>query len=801
MSSRPYYRPDIDGLRAVAVLAVLFFHLDFRAMSTGFIGVDIFFVISGFLITRLIYVEYTETNSFSFANFYTRRARRLFPAFFVTLSLTSVGAFILLTPEHLERFGGAVVHSVTSLSNFYFWSEAGYFDAESIFKPLLHFWSVSVEEQFYLIWPMLLIAILQRIPRFALPVVLGLGMGSVLLNLSFADGESFLLQSIAPSLAGLFADGTSTVFYLLPFRVFELAIGASIVWTMGWRPRSELTRELLTLAGLAGLAFSLFAFTAETPLYALMPCIATAIIIFAGPSRYSSRLLNNPLAVGIGVCSYSIYLVHWPIIVFYRYSTLDELTLTMGMAIMGVSIAAGAVMYRYVEQPFRQASRRPNAWSAPAFGLGCATLALVIALPAASAWANQGWLWRFGGGSAVEMFGRIDEYNDERRYYLMAHGREDFPRDETKTFLVIGDSMSDDLVIALSQNLNFSRTNVQGFIFPEHCLSAFMYADSVELCSESRRSLDDSPNLAAADELIVSFNHDAGFDPGVFAPLLEYLKTRKKDSASITWFGQGPDSRGFQSVAISMLSDGNSQSDVERELKRMVPAPTTSDLRMKTIADEYGIRFISKYDLFCSDEECKYFVDQDTLMFWDGIHVTVEGAQWFGARALDAVGDGWGSTSFRSALDDEEQLQGNNGGTGLRSPASNPEVAREPAPSIEVAADIILTYGQLLSRVTDENVLNASLLPLPKYRVKAAIVVMVDSDANPERIRFMRTVLGLLARFQEGIDGEQTDMDSTGPDGQTWRSIVDAETLDLMNEFDERYGPPPQEPDETTVSG
>jgi peptidoglycan/LPS O-acetylase OafA/YrhL len=150
------YRPDIDGLRAVAVLGVLLFHLDFVWIPGGYVGVDIFFVISGYLITKII-IEQKAKGEFSFLQFYQRRVRRLLPAFLVTLLATLVGAVLLFSPDHMERVGGAGLAALFSVSNFYFWQEAGYFDAASHLKPLLHSWSLSVEEQFYFLWPALLI--------------------------------------------------------------------------------------------------------------------------------------------------------------------------------------------------------------------------------------------------------------------------------------------------------------------------------------------------------------------------------------------------------------------------------------------------------------------------------------------------------------------------------------------------------------------------------------------------------------------------------------------------------------------
>ncbi|EFU70275.1 acyltransferase [Aliarcobacter butzleri JV22] len=155
--SKIKYRADIDGLRAIAILSVLIFHLDAKYLSGGFVGVDIFFVISGFLITSIIKKEIEETSSFNFKNFYIRRIRRLFPALFVTLAITTIIVAFIFSPTHLSSYGGSLVTSLLSVSNFFFWVESDYFDVSSKVKPLLHTWTLSIEEQFYLIWPITLL--------------------------------------------------------------------------------------------------------------------------------------------------------------------------------------------------------------------------------------------------------------------------------------------------------------------------------------------------------------------------------------------------------------------------------------------------------------------------------------------------------------------------------------------------------------------------------------------------------------------------------------------------------------------
>lgn len=391
-----HYRLDIDGIRAIAVMSVLLFHAGFASFSGGYVGVDVFFVISGFLITRLIKDE-IEEGRFSFGEFYARRARRLFPALFVTVAATFLLAVLMFSPEHLRRFAGELIYAVTSLSNFYFWGESGYFDADAHFKPLLHTWSLSVEEQFYLFWPLLLVFLLTRLRGLSAALaILALGGISFALNLLFQGGGD-VFKGVSSALAQAFEDGGASIYFLTPFRIFEFAIGAVLVWLMGFRPMSNWPLELLLFIGLVLAVAPVFLYD-ETLLfpsyYALAPCLGAALMIYAGEARYLGRVLSNPLSVRIGLISYSLYLVHWPVYVFYRYYVYGELTTVEKYGVLLASFALAFVLYHFVEQRYRRPAPAARVTSQATFGLGCALLAMLLILPAATAWANGGWASR-----------------------------------------------------------------------------------------------------------------------------------------------------------------------------------------------------------------------------------------------------------------------------------------------------------------------------------------------------------------------------------------------------------------------
>lgn len=395
MPTEKHYRADIDGLRAIAVLSVLLFHLDITVFSGGFVGVDVFFVISGFLITRLIVEEIKSTNDFSFINFYIRRARRLLPAFLTVLIITTAIAVLLFSPHDLENFGASAFHSIFSISNIYFWREAGYFDAGIKLNPLLHTWSLGVEEQFYLVWPFVVLFFATRFGiNSIIKVLIFVIISSLILNLAFDDSVVFYFS---PNTTNQNLESIrAAMFYIGPFRNFELGIGALLVFFMHKRLGNNLINELLFLIGLAFVIVPFFVFDEQTtfPSYnALLPCFGTAMVIFANNPKYSGQILTNPLAVGIGLISYSLYLVHWPLIALYKYWTLQNLTSTEQLCIGVISILLAYSLYRFVEQKWRKPRDKEKTTNA-VFLVSIGTICVLLTLATSNMWAQNGWLWR-----------------------------------------------------------------------------------------------------------------------------------------------------------------------------------------------------------------------------------------------------------------------------------------------------------------------------------------------------------------------------------------------------------------------
>ncbi|RTL49188.1 MAG: acyltransferase [Bradyrhizobiaceae bacterium] len=323
------YRKDIDGLRAIAVLAVIGFHAFPRFIRGGFIGVDVFFVISGFLITGIILKA-----DFSFREFYARRARRLFPALILVLSASLVLGWLFLTPFDLENLGREVAAATLFIPNFLFWSETGYFDAAANTKPLLHVWSLGVEEQFYLIYPALIIVAL----RFRLSAI------AVLLTMTV------LSLFVCYYLLGT---GSASAFYLPYARAWEFSAGGILaVIAKGRFPAAANTAVAI---GLAAILFSSWLVTPDAP----YPSSATVIVVmgtmliiyFGQQSSLSRRLLETDTAVFTGRISYPLYLWHWPLLTFFFLLKESRLSDLQTVIVLIVSFLAATLTYRLVERP------------------------------------------------------------------------------------------------------------------------------------------------------------------------------------------------------------------------------------------------------------------------------------------------------------------------------------------------------------------------------------------------------------------------------------------------------------------
>jgi peptidoglycan/LPS O-acetylase OafA/YrhL len=385
------YRADIDGLRAIAVLLVVAYHTGLQlpggialwvgrhisaalaarlaapVAGGGFVGVDIFFVISGFLISGILLRE-QAAGSFSIVRFYERRVRRIFPALVAVLLFTFATGYFALIPSEMKDLAQSTLAATFSAANLYFWKTSNYFQPNALTKPLLHTWSLAVEEQFYVVFPVLLL-LLHRVARRSLKLAIVL----------------LALLSFAASAVGVYTRPGST-YYLPHTRAWELLAGTILALEIVPPPRTRLGRDLSSLIGLALVLFSGFVFTGTTPFpgaAALLPCAGAALLIAAGVTGPSlvGRLLSTPPFVFVGLISYSLYLWHWPLLLIDQYEYFPAVQLAKPWLLLAM-FAVATLSWRFIEQPFRSGALR-----LPQRQLFVSAAVAVVLVSALSAWA------------------------------------------------------------------------------------------------------------------------------------------------------------------------------------------------------------------------------------------------------------------------------------------------------------------------------------------------------------------------------------------------------------------------------
>ena len=361
---RLVYLTDIDGLRALAVLAVVLFHLQIPAFTGGFVGVDIFFVVSGFLISGLIR-DQIKTDSFHFSAFYLRRVNRLLPAVLATVVMTTIVASFVVQPDAFGALALSAAASVLSVANILFYFESGYWDASAELKPLLHLWSLGVEEQFYLFWPAFIVFL-----TTARPGVYRSGLVAI------------FLMSLAICIGYTRIDSTAS-FYLLPFRIWQFALGAIAleIWRNDFL--TEFSRQVLRSFGLALCGISMVAFSEDTlfPGWpALIPSTGAALVLISAHETSGSIWLSNALARKLGQLSYSLYLVHWPPIVLYRHYSLTDPTPGVTVGLAAIMLVLTLLLHYGIEQKFYRRGHYANkSWRGLAgYTLGSSMLLAVL---------------------------------------------------------------------------------------------------------------------------------------------------------------------------------------------------------------------------------------------------------------------------------------------------------------------------------------------------------------------------------------------------------------------------------------
>ena len=618
------FRRDIQGLRALAVLPVVLFHAFPASLPGGFVGVDIFFVISGYLITRILHAELCE-GRFSIAGFYVRRIKRLFPALYLMLAVSMLLGMILLPPAELRELAKTCLATIGFVANILFYNLSGYFDGQAELKPLLHTWSLAVEEQFYLVFPLALLAIWRLRPGW-LPALLWIAAG----------------LSLGWSVRELGVDASRAFYYPLP-RAFELLIGAIVAVGAIPKIRGDAVRDGLSLLGLVLIAGSLWLLSESQPfpgLAALPPCVGAALILAAGEESESlaGRMLGFGPLVLVGSLSYSLYLWHWPALVFGRYLALRPLTAPEAAAAITVAFALAWASWRYVELPVLQ-WRLPHR---PVLIGGAAIMASAAAVAALVVVGN-------GLPQRLDPLGRtmVAAARDSSGFRTNCHsGEHDViaydrlcafgDRRATPSVAVWGDSFGAELVVAMGEKLAPEKRSVLQ-VTASGCPPSLGYsARHRPACSaynnERLRELRADPRIR---EIVLVVNY-LGFmvdSPRQQAALLDGVERSAlalhAAGKAVTLVYAIPRMPFVAPTALAMErlrggepgSFGQERSDFDRD-GALVSA------RLDRIVRETGAGRIIPSDRLCGARLCPAYMPGPGVLYFDHAHLSMSGARY-----------------------------------------------------------------------------------------------------------------------------------------------------------------------------
>jgi peptidoglycan/LPS O-acetylase OafA/YrhL len=618
------YRPDIDGLRAIAVIAVLGYHLGISWLPGGFVGVDVFFVISGYLIGSLI-ISDAKRGHFSVAGFYGRRIRRIIPALVIMLISVLILSYFQLFPLEYLILSWSALYSAVSVSNIYFLHHAGYFDVLASTQPLLHTWSLAVEEQFYVVFPLFVAIVFRYAPR--------------LLNASIV---LICISSFALSAYGAFVDPEAS-FYLAHTRAWELLLGTLVAnqsWTMTF---SALTRNVLALLGLALVGFAIFSYNFETPFpgtTALAPCLGAALIIAAGQSGMSvvGNVLSLRPAVFIGVISYSLYLWHWPIIFFQRTDSILVSGVSRFYARLIVVICClviATLSWQFIEKPFRRQSKTtPNSkvFIGGLLGLGSvAVLALLVV-------SGDGLPGRFSP-MAVAYASYLDHgqahFREGKCFIVMPFTYSDFDHQEClrqenghNNYLLIGDSHAAQLWYGLSKSLtgvHVLQATAAG------CMPEFTQAARVAPSCNLLMNYVFNNYLTSnhIDRLLIAARWSERDVPGLEV-VLAWAKAR---AIPVTLFGPMVE---YDLPLPRILANAAQQDNPTIADSHLVKNNEHLDRTLRSLASEYSARYVSFYKLLCVSDHCLKLARDGSPLEFDTDHLTKAGSLLVVHKLMDA---------------------------------------------------------------------------------------------------------------------------------------------------------------------
>lgn len=618
------YRAEIDGLRALAVIPVILFHAGFELFSGGYVGVDVFFVISGYLITSILIFDLNNKN-FSLFYFYERRARRILPALFFVFFICLPFAWASLIPSALKEFSESLIASSLFVSNIFFWKNIGYFDSAVELKPLIHTWSLAVEEQFYIFFPLLLIVIW----RLGVSITIAIIITILICSLSLAEWGS------------LYKPGAS--FYLIPMRTWELLIGSlSAFYTQSLNRDYQENKysQGLSILGVLFIAYAVFSYDKTTPfpgLHAVLPTFGTALIlIFSNNKTIIGSLLSSKPLVFIGVISYSIYLWHQPIFSFARTLNVDEPSKILMGSLSALTILAGFLTWYFIEKPFRTYAH----FSRRSVFLSCIFGSLLFVVIGCIGILTNGFLFRYKESDKYLASINNIESGKYTQKLFNEHLMKKFDQNVMKRkILIIGDSFGQDLINSLNENDYLNHFQISTREIGSGCGNLFIdRRDLISKILDSKEKIlclrDISVELFTDQDLILLM---LSADEIWFASNWKLWQAELiSESINNVYLLSGKEIKIFGKKDLGEISIINllRKNYAERIIFNGRPSPETYEINSilkRNISQTSVATFIDTQKVLCQNpENCRLFTDSGKLISYDGKHLTRFGAKLLG---------------------------------------------------------------------------------------------------------------------------------------------------------------------------
>jgi len=610
------YRPEIDGLRAIAVGAVILYHAQItifglKPFDGGFIGVDIFFVISGYLITSIILKELVTTGSFSFKNFYERRIRRILPVLFFVILMSLPFAWMYLMPTSLIDFSKSILYSLGFSSNFYFYHSGLEYAVGGLENPFLHTWSLSVEEQYYVLFPIVLLITYKYFRKYLINILIF----GFIVTLGLADWGS--------------RNNPSAAFYFLHTRMWELLAGSILAYfeiTLGNRSKSKTLNLILPFVGLILICHSILFFNDEIlhpSFYTLSPIIGVCMIIwFSNKDELITKILSTKLFVGIGLISYSLYLWHYPIFVFTAKLNLTEGNIFKKLFIVISIFFLSIVSYYFIEKPTR--GKKIN-FRKVALIL---TIKFLLIITICSYFIN------------LKLHPFLTKYDDEHKNFELNYNYNNF--DNRKNIFIIGNSYADDLLNLMYYNKELNNNyyfytvvaDEMGPNYQINCIRGFLEKNK-KICDKNLFSFFQT-QYKNSDYIIFAerFNYSKTYLGSEFDKIINLLKKDKKKFVVFLDDVIGADILDVYIHRKEDIPNLNDLSDLEKDFFKTVVSTRKKDIkRIKNKFFKNNIKFLTRSELYCdyANKKCP-LIKNNNKIYSDYGHLTDSGAKYFSIK-------------------------------------------------------------------------------------------------------------------------------------------------------------------------